>query len=49
MFTPAKCVEKDAILNNSAGQRPVSLIKISLFQRCFSHILLVEIKKLVSQ
>ena len=33
---------KSDILSKDAGHRPASLLKISLFHRCFLHILLVK-------
>ena len=34
---------KSDILNKYAGQRPASLIKMSLFHKCFSNILVVKL------
>ena len=36
------------MLGKDAGHRPASLLKISLFYRCFSNILMVKINYLVS-
>ena len=40
---------KSDILSKDGGHRPASLLKISLFQRCFSNILLVKTNYLVSR
>ena len=45
-FIPAKSVKTHAeewYFSNKTGQRSASLLEMSFFQRCFSHILLVEI------
>ena len=38
---------KSNILSKDAGHRPASLLKMSLFHRCFSNILLVKTSYLV--
>ena len=51
-FLPAKMFEKylwkSGILSKDACHRPASLLKISLFQKGFSNILLVKTNYLVS-
>ena len=39
---------KSDILSKDTGHRPASLLKMSLFHRCFSKILLVKTNYLVS-
>ena len=51
VFTSEMCEKhqwKSDILSKDAGHQPGSLLKISLFHRCFSHILLVKTNYLVS-
>ena len=46
-FLPAKSLKIP--VEENAGHRPASLLKVSLFQRCFSNTLLVKTNYLVSK
>ena len=51
-FLLGKCLKKHLwkshILSKDAGHRPASLLKMTLFHRCFSNILLVKTNYLAS-